>query len=40
LLTINNAGMADQLKALTRSFNDWKGNIEQVDDVCMVGIRI
>jgi serine phosphatase RsbU (regulator of sigma subunit) len=40
LLSINNLGMDDQLKAITKTFNDWKGNIEQVDDVCMLGIRI
>ncbi len=40
LLSVNNSGMDDQLKTLTKSFNDWKGPIEQVDDVCMIGIRI
>lgn len=40
LLSINNSGMNDQLKMLTQSFNDWKGNIEQVDDVCVIGIKV
>ncbi len=40
ILSINNAPMEEQLKTLTRTFTDWKGNIEQVDDVCMVAIKI
>ena len=40
LLSINNEPMDEQLKILSKTFNDWKGNIEQVDDVCMVGIKI
>lgn len=40
LLSIHNAPMDEQLKTLSQTFRDWKGNIEQVDDVCMVGIKI
>jgi serine phosphatase RsbU (regulator of sigma subunit) len=40
LLTIHNLSMDDQSNKLMQAFNDWKGNIEQVDDVCMIGIRI
>jgi len=25
---------------LEETFNQWKGDLEQVDDVCVVGIRI
>lgn len=32
--------MQEQKKILIESFENWKGNLEQVDDVCMVGIRI
>lgn len=40
LLSINNLPMEEQSKKLIQTFNDWKGNIEQVDDVCMIGIKI
>jgi len=40
LLSIHTLPMNEQLKTLSNTFNDWKGNIEQVDDVCMVGIKI
>jgi len=29
-----------QKKVLTMAFKDWKGNVEQVDDVCVIGLRI
>jgi len=32
--------MQEQKKILMETFESWKGNLEQVDDVCMVGIRI
>jgi ligand-binding sensor domain-containing protein/serine phosphatase RsbU (regulator of sigma subunit) len=41
-LLLNNANgrMADQKKILAKALNDWKGDFEQVDDVCIVGIRL
>ncbi len=30
----------EQMKDLESTFNAWKGNIEQVDDVCIIGIRL
>ncbi|MCD6018987.1 MAG: protein serine/threonine phosphatase [Bacteroidetes bacterium] len=29
-----------QLNSLNEIFDDWKGSLEQVDDVCMIGIRL
>jgi serine phosphatase RsbU (regulator of sigma subunit) len=29
-----------QEEALNNTFNDWKRNLEQVDDVCIIGIKI
>ncbi len=29
----------DQKEILMRAFDEWKGSLEQVDDVCVVGIR-
>jgi serine phosphatase RsbU (regulator of sigma subunit) len=31
---------ADQLEIIQSTFSDWKGELEQVDDVCVIGIRI
>jgi serine phosphatase RsbU (regulator of sigma subunit) len=30
----------EQSELLSKCFNDWKGNLEQVDDVCVIGIKL
>jgi serine phosphatase RsbU (regulator of sigma subunit) len=40
LLTNSLKPMQEQLAQLTVSFESWKGSLEQVDDVCVIGIRI
>jgi serine phosphatase RsbU (regulator of sigma subunit) len=40
LLSVQNLPMAEQEKFLINKFNAWKGNLEQVDDVCVIGIRV
>jgi len=40
LLSIQNLPMPQQETFLHEKFNAWKGNLEQVDDVCVIGIRI
>ncbi|HZH87236.1 MAG TPA: tetratricopeptide repeat protein [Brumimicrobium sp.] len=40
LLSINNESMQSQKNLLTKYFNNWKGNLEQVDDVCVIGVRV
>lgn len=32
--------LSEQRQILSEAFNNWKGQLEQVDDVCIVGIRI
>jgi serine phosphatase RsbU (regulator of sigma subunit) len=32
--------ISEQKEILIESFNAWKGNLEQVDDVCVIGIKI
>lgn len=39
LRSISGQATAEQEKTLRRAFTDWKGSLEQVDDVCIVGIR-
>lgn len=40
LLSIQDNTMMEQKTVLEAFFNKWKGNLEQVDDVCVIGIRI
>lgn len=40
LLQNSNLTIEDQKQKLERAFNDWKLELEQVDDVCVIGIRI
>jgi serine phosphatase RsbU (regulator of sigma subunit) len=40
LLSTAHLPMVEQKQVLTTTFNNWKGNLEQVDDVCVMGIRI
>jgi len=40
LLKAQDLGMDDQRVFLNDSFNNWKGAIEQLDDVCVIGMRI
>ncbi|HTA61590.1 MAG TPA: SpoIIE family protein phosphatase, partial [Bacteroidia bacterium] len=41
LLIVNNEKpLAEQKEILSASFNNWKGNLEQVDDVLLIGIKI
>ena len=40
LISISNKPMATQKQKLDSTFDQWKGDLEQVDDVCLIGIRI
>lgn len=40
LLKIHNMPMSEQKEYLIRFFDAWKNNTEQVDDVCVIGIRV
>ena len=40
LISIRNNSMEDQRKILETTFEKWKGNLEQVDDVLVIGIKI
>jgi hypothetical protein len=32
--------MGEQEKLLYEAFKNWKGNLEQLDDICIMGVRI
>jgi serine phosphatase RsbU (regulator of sigma subunit) len=40
LLSIQDKKMIDQEKILDKTFTDWKGRTNQLDDVLVLGIRI
>ncbi len=37
---MNHSKMDDQGQLIKRYFNDWKGKEEQIDDVCVIGIKV
>lgn len=40
LLAISSLPMAEQKTILDKTIDDWKGHLEQVDDVLIIGIRV
>ncbi len=40
LLNIQEVDMSEQRNLLNAEFERWKGDIEQVDDVCIIGVRV
>jgi len=40
LISISHLTMKEQENILRKSLNDWKGEHEQVDDICLIGVRI
>ncbi len=39
LISIQNESMDEQKKSLINFFEEWKGENDQVDDVCIIGVR-
>lgn len=40
LLKIQDEGLLEQKKQIDQTFENWKGSLEQVDDVCVIGVRV
>ena len=40
VLSISNLPMTEQHQKITETFSNWKGDVEQVDDVCVIGVKI
>jgi serine phosphatase RsbU (regulator of sigma subunit) len=40
LLSIQKENMQKQKELIDEAFESWKGNIEQLDDVCVIGVKI
>ncbi|MBK6527158.1 MAG: SpoIIE family protein phosphatase [Crocinitomicaceae bacterium] len=40
LVSISNESMDSQKKKIDEAFESWRGKLEQIDDVCIIGIRV
>jgi len=40
LLSIQDKKMEDQRSLIDKAFENWKGSLEQIDDVCVIGVKI
>jgi serine phosphatase RsbU (regulator of sigma subunit)/Tfp pilus assembly protein PilF len=40
LLSIQNQPMDKQREQINKAFESWRGDLEQVDDVCMIGVKV
>ncbi|MDF1673912.1 MAG: SpoIIE family protein phosphatase [Vicingaceae bacterium] len=40
LLSIQDKSLEDQKTIIDEAFENWKGDIEQIDDVCVIGVRV
>lgn len=39
VLSVSNLPMNEQRNILNETFEAWKGTLEQIDDVCVIGIK-
>ncbi|MCB9224959.1 MAG: SpoIIE family protein phosphatase [Crocinitomicaceae bacterium] len=40
LLSVQNESMDRQKELIDEAFEKWRGNLEQLDDVCVIGVRV
>ena len=40
LLSIQNETMQSQVGFIDNAMQKWKGDLEQLDDICVMGVRI
>ena len=40
LLSVQRESMENQRKLIVEAFDDWRGSYEQIDDVCMIGVKL
>lgn len=40
LLSVSDKAMSEQQFIIDQTFENWRGNLDQVDDVCIIGVRL
>ncbi len=40
LLSIHHLPMDEQRRIIEKTFSDWKGDLEQIDDICILGMKL
>ena len=40
LIQMQDKSMPEQREILNNAIEQWKGNLEQVDDICVIGVRV
>jgi hypothetical protein len=40
LLSVQGKPLSEQKQIIDNMFETWKGNLEQIDDVCVIGVKI
>jgi serine phosphatase RsbU (regulator of sigma subunit) len=40
LVSVSKLPMADQRKVLEQRLAEWQGTLDQVDDICLIGVRV
>jgi ligand-binding sensor domain-containing protein/serine phosphatase RsbU (regulator of sigma subunit) len=40
LLSIQDKNLAEQGNLINKNFDNWRGKLEQIDDVCVIGVKI
>ncbi len=40
LISIQNLSLSEQKTIIDDTFENWRGSIEQIDDVCVIGVRV
>jgi hypothetical protein len=40
ILSLSKLSINEQNKSLDQHYENWKGNTDQVDDICVIGLRI
>lgn len=40
LIDVSNSPIKEQKVALEKAFHDWMGDLEQLDDVCLIGLKV
>ena len=40
VVSLSDENMNHQLKSFAKEFDQWKGDFDQVDDICVIGVEV